>query len=425
MHFPWYVASRISKKTTSGYSGMIIKLAVASIALSIAVMILTSMVISGFKKEISQKIFGFWGNIHITDTRITRNFKVTPILNDSMLKASIHSIGGLTYQEDESKPPKETSGGVKNVSPFITYPGILTNKEREMEGIVLKGIDQEYDKASFSTYIKQGKFPDLLSEKPSRDLLISQQTASRLRVELGDRLNVNFIKEEAAVKRQFKVAGIYRTGLEEYDRKFAFMDLRNLQSVLGWDSDQVGGLEVYIENTEDAPHIADYIYNELLRPGLFAETIQEKQPNIFEWLELQDINEKIILLLMVIVALINMATALLILILEKSKMIGILKSLGQTDGSIRRIFLYEAMYILSMALIIGNAIGFSIAALQKKFGFLKLDEENYYLSQVPIDFNFSELLLINLGAVLVTFLCMVLPTYVVTKISPIDILRFD
>lgn len=425
MHFPWYVASRISKKTTSGYSGMIIKLAVASIALSIAVMILTSVVISGFKKEISDKIFGFWGNIHITDTRITRNFRIRPIVNDSLLKADIHSIGGLTFQEHKGQPTQKTKGGVKNVSPFITYPGILTNKEREMEGIVLKGVDQEYDVDLFSTYIKEGAFPDLQGAKPSRDLLISQQTASRLRVQLGDRLNVNFIKEESAIKRQFRVTGIYRTGLEEYDRKFAFMDLRNLQSVLGWDADQVGGLEVYIENMEDAPHIADYIYDELLSPGLFAETIQEKQPNIFEWLELQDINEKIILLLMVIVALINMATALLILILEKSKMIGILKSLGQNDGGIRRIFLYEAMYILSLALLIGNAVGLGIAALQKKIGFLKLDEENYYLSEVPINFNFSGLLLINLGAIIITFLCMMLPTYVVTKISPIDILRFD
>ena len=425
MHFPWFIASRISKNTTSGYSGMIMKLAVATIALSIAVMLLTTMVISGFKKEISHKMFGFWGNIHINDTRITRNFELKPILNDSVLKQEIYTIEGLTYQVDKDSPMLETKGGVVNVSPFITFPGILTNKEREMEGIILKGIDKEYDKSLFSTYVKSGSFPDLSLDKASRDLLVSQQTAARLKVEVGDKINVNFIKEKSAIKRQFKVSGIYKTGLEEYDLKFAFMDLRNLQGVLGWEANQIGGLEVFLEHMEDSKPIADFIYDQLLPPRLFAETIQEKQPSIFEWLELQDINERIILLLMVIVALINMSTALLILILEKTKMIGILKSLGQSDGSIRRIFVYNAMYILFLALLIGNTIGLAIAGLQKKFGFLKLDEENYYLSEVPIDFNLSGLVLINLGAILITFLVMMIPTYVVTKISPIDILRFD
>lgn len=401
------------------------KLAVASIALSIAVMLLTTMVISGFKKEISHKMFGFWGNIHINDTRITRNFELKPILNDSVLKQEIYTIEGLTYQVDKDSPMLETKGGVVNVSPFITFPGILTNKEREMEGIILKGIDKEYDKSLFSTYVKSGSFPDLSLDKASRDLLVSQQTAARLKVEVGDKINVNFIKEKSAIKRQFKVSGIYKTGLEEYDLKFAFMDLRNLQGVLGWEANQIGGLEVFLEHMEDSKPIADFIYDQLLPPRLFAETIQEKQPSIFEWLELQDINERIILLLMVIVALINMSTALLILILEKTKMIGILKSLGQSDGSIRRIFVYNAMYILFLALLIGNTIGLAIAGLQKKFGFLKLDEENYYLSEVPIDFNLSGLVLINLGAILITFLVMMIPTYVVTKISPIDILRFD
>jgi len=388
-------------------------------------MILTSMVISGFKKEIAHKIFGFWGNIHITDTSVTRNFELNPIFNDPELKAEVFSIGSLGYRKDEFAKEQHTKGGVKNVSPFITFPGILTNKAREMEGIILKGIDNEYDETLFSSYLKSGNFPTLDGDKPSRDLLISQQTASRLKVEIGDRINVNFIKEKNALKRQFKISGIYRTGLEEYDKKFAFMDLRNLQEVLGWEGDQVGGLEVFLDHMEDAEPIADYIHDELLPNGLFAETIQEKRRNIFEWLELQDINEKIILLLMILVAVINMVTALLILILERTKMIGILKSLGLDNGGIRRIFIYNAMYILFLSLIMGNLIGIGVALLQKKFGFLKLDEENYYLSQVPIDFDYSGLFFINLGAILVTLIVMTLPTYVITKISPIDILRFD
>jgi lipoprotein-releasing system permease protein len=244
-------------------------------------------------------------------------------------------------------------------------------------------------------------------------------------MDVGDKLMINLVKDRNSIKRVFTVCGIYKTGLEIYDKRFAFIDMKILQRILDWNSNQVGGFEVFIDHFEDAIPIADYIYSEVLPPHLYAETIQEKFRSEFEWLELQDINEALILLLMVIVAIINMSTAILILILERSKMIGVLKALGLKNWGIRKIFIYNALWIMITALIIGNLLGISIALLQQYTGILKLDEENYYLSEVPILFDIPSILYVNLGTILVTLLVMLIPTYLVTKISPIKILRFE
>ena len=426
---PYYIARRISKGSTTGYSGKLIKLAIVTIALSITVMILSSAVIKGFKKEISNKIFGFWGNIHITDTQVTRNFELIPIKNDENLKDSIKSIGFLQYNDaslQEARTIKTTKGGVEGVSPFITFPGILKNKEQELEGMILKGVNREYNQIKFNTYLKSGRFPNLNDTiQVSREILISQQTASRLSLSQDDKVVIHFLKGKTQLKRSFNVCGIYKTGLEEYDRKFAFIDMRFIQDILGWDATQVSGLEVFIDHVEDSEPIADYIYNEILPANLYAETIQEKHRNIFEWLELQDINERIILLLMAIVALINMSTVLLIVILERTQMIGILKAIGQSNWSIRMVFVFNALYIMGLALLVGNAIGLSLAFIQKKFGVLKLDEASYYLTEVPIEFDWMSLAVINGGVIVITLIMMIIPSYLGTRILPIDILRFN
>ena len=429
MNLPFYIAKRISKESTSGYSGKLIKLAIVTISLSIAVMILSSAVIKGFKKEISQKIFGFWGNIHITDTQVTRNFELIPISNEETLKDSIRSIGYLEYNAAPRNEPvkiRSTKGGVSGISPFITFPGILKNKDQELEGMFLKGVNHEFDQDKFKDYLKEGRFPNLQdTAQVSREILISQQTASRLKLQLEDKVVIHFLKGKNAIKRSFNICGIYRTGLEEYDRKFAFIDMRFIQGILDWDENQISGLEVFIDDVQDAEVIADYIYNEVLPANMYAETIQEKHRNIFEWLELQDINERIILLLMAIVALINMSTVLLIVILERSQMIGILKSIGQSNWSIRMVFILNALYIMGLAIIVGNAIGLSLAFLQQKFGIIKLDEASYYLTEVPIEFDWTSFLLINGGTVLITLIMMIIPSYLVTRILPISILRFN
>ncbi len=427
MYFSLYIAKRIVKSSTAGYSGALVKLAIASIALSIAVMLLSTSVILGFKNEISNKIYGFWGNIHITDVKSTRNFELRPIQNTAAIQDSILSISGLKYNsEPRGKPPKmrETKGGVSYVMPFITFPTIISTKN-EIEAVVLKGVGPTYKKDFFETYIKEGTFLLETDSSVSRKIMISEQTAARLHLKLDDPINVHFLKDNNQIKRRLNIGAIYKSGLEEYDRKFAFVDMRLIQDVIGWDRDKVGGLEVYVDNIDDVSTIADYIYQEVLPTNLYAQTIHEKQSSIFEWLELQNINESMILLLMIIVGIINMSTALLIIILERSSMIGVLKSLGQTDFGVRKIFIASGVYIICLALILGNLLGLGLGWLQKKFGFMALDEANYYLTQVPIEFDLWSILSINIGAILVTAIVLIIPSFLVTTISPISILRFD
>ena len=423
MNIALFLARRISSNSTSGYSGKLIKLAIATTSLCIATMVLSSTVIKGFKKEISHKIFGFWGHVHLTDLHVTRNFELRPIKYDATMVDSLLAIGSLEYLS-EGGTDEATNGGVASVSPYINYPGVMQRKD-QIDAIVLKGLDSGYDVNRFSEYIKEGVFPNLSDSIASREILISEQTAKRLFLGIGDKVVLNFIVDKDPIKRRFIISGVYRTGLEEYDVKFAFVDLRALQGILGWEPEMIAGYEVFLDDFHDAKVVADYVYQEVLPPNMYAATIQEKQRSIFEWLELQDINERVIFLMMALVALINMATALLILILERSRMIGVLKSLGQDTWSLRRVFLYSAIIIVMSSLLIGNLIGLGIAFLQKFTGILKLDETNYYLSEVPIHFDLFSLVMINLFVVVVTAIMMILPTYLVTRIKPIDMLRFE
>lgn len=386
-------------------------------------MILAVSVLMGFKNGISEKVFGFWGHIHITDTKISRTLELTPIENSTALKDSVASIGQIE-RDSQFDGYEKSQGGVKSINPFIMMPGIIKTKHDDLEGIILKGVNNEYNWDNFNDYLKEGVFPNQTTES-KREILISEQTSRRLRVTVGDKLNVYFVKDKDAVKRQFKISGIYRTGLEEYDVKFVFVDMGVLQNVLDWDVSQIGGYEIFIDHINDAEIIADYVYEEILPANLYAQTIRDKFDNLFKWIELQDMNALLLLVLMTIVAIINMSTAILILILERSKMIGTLKALGMSDWGVRKIFIFNALWILSMALLLGNIIGIGMAYIQKQTGILKLDETNYYLSEVPIHFDALALVGVNALTIFITFLVMFIPSFLVTKISPIKILRFE
>ncbi len=388
-------------------------------------MILATAVLYGFKSGISEKVFGFWGHIHITDTKVNRSLELSPIIDLPALKKSIAQIEYKDLNRHGTKMERTRNGSVvKTIHPFIMLPAII-NRKNDLEGIILKGVNHEYDWNNFRNYLKEGQFPNIASEGETREILVSEQTARRLRVTVGDKLVIYFLEEKESVKKAFTISGIYRTGLEEYDVKFAFVEMSILQNVLEWDQSQVGGFEVFLKDIENVELTADYIYNELLPPNLYAQTIQEKFDGLFEWIELQDMNAILLLLLMMIVAIINMSTALLILILERSKMIGILKAVGAGNWEIRKIFIYISLWIMLMALIAGNILGLGVAFLQEWTGILKLDETNYYLSEVPIQISWISILLVNLSTVLVSLLFMIIPSYLITRISVIKILRFD
>lgn len=430
MKFEFFLAKRIALGGQHSFSRIIIRIAAVAVAISVAVMIISTALITGFKKEISSKIFGFWGHIHITQTGFGNSLLDTPPLEFSeALFNSIDTIKRIRYLEDipakngYSQREGITRGGVNHLQTYALKAGIIQAKE-DIEGIILKGIGTDFNWDFFDTYLREGapiEFPDTAA---SNDILVSQQTANRLKLELGQSFIVHFIQQGEQLRRRFTVKGIYKTGLEEYDRQFAMVDIRQIQQLLGWRPSQVSGIEVFIDDIDDARPLADYVYFNILPSDLYAEPIRQKLPEIFEWLDLQDINEVVILVLMVIVAVINMITALMILILERTNMIGTLKALGATNWHIQKMFLYHAAYIIVLGLVLGNLLGLGICWLQDTFEFIRLSEENYYLATAPIAFNVWGFFLINLGTLLVTLVFLLIPTFLVLSISPVKAIRF-
>lgn len=431
MNFEYFFARKVAASGQRSFSRLIIRIAVVAVALSVAVMILANALITGFKKEISSKIFGFWGHIHITDSDFSRSLlEAYPIRKDQPFYPSLDTVRSVQYLDRRNVGGYElermvsSRGGIRHIQVTALKPGIIKSKE-EMEGIVLKGVGQDFDWSFMERYLQEGERLSLPDSSISSDILISRQTANRLKVGVGDRFEVHFVEKQEQLTRRFTVKGIYKTGLEEYDRLFALADIRQVQRLLGWSENEVGGFEVFIDDIDDLTAITDYIYFQILPNNLYAETIREKFSEIFDWLDLQDINEGVILTLMVLVAIINMMTALLILILERTNMIGTLKALGASNWGIRKIFLYYAGYIIVMGLFWGNLIAITLGLLQERFGFIRLSEENYYLSVAPVELNLWSILLVNAGTLLVILIFLILPSYLVTRISPVKAIRFN
>ncbi len=418
-----FIAQRLIEKSSKRFTRVIITIATITIALSIVVMVCSNSVINGFQNEISNKIFGFWGNIHINDAKISRSFETIPINKSSELVKSISEIERAEIEDETTGEVLKSNGGVKFVQSYSFCPGVL-NRKKTFEGIILKGISQDYRKEVIEEFLQEGEIIKFSSAEESRDLIISELTAKRLEVNLGDYVIINFAKDRKVLKKRFELKGIYKTGLEEYDKKFAYCDLKVVQDVLGWTDQQITGYEVFLEDVNDANIIADEIYENHLPLGLYAETIQEKRPNIFEWLGLLNINVRIIIILMIIVSVINMATVILIFILDRSHMIGVLKSVGFKDWTVRKIFLYQSIWLLLKGIFIGNIISLALLGLQHFGRIVKLDEASYYLSYAPVDFSLSQILTINLIVIVVTSITMILPTYIISRIRPIKVLEF-
>ena len=432
MNFPHFIAQRIAFSNSQSFTKVIIRIAIAAVAISVATMIITSATIEGFKKEIQTKVFGFWGHIHITDTNINRTFEQVPIRKDAEYLAELTDIGQLEYQAPVSILGKEligrykrksTVGGVRHLQPFALAPGILSTKQ-EFGAIVLKGVDESFDWSYLPGFMVDGA-PLTYGEVSSEEVVISSVTARQYGLTVGQRFIVSFMKDRKQRKKRFTIAGIYNTGLEEYDKRFALVDLRKVQDILEWEENEVTGFEVFLDDPADLEVVSEYSYNDVLPPRLYTETIRSKFPSIFEWLKLQDINEVIILILMIIVAIINMVTILLVFILERTRMIGLLKALGSTDWVVRKVFLYNAGYIIFFGLLAGNVIGLGLCFLQDQLHFIKLDEANYYLSYAPVLVKWHTWLLINIATFAVTLLFLILPTHLISKVTPVKSLRFD
>lgn len=410
MNLELFIAKRLALGDKKSFSRFIIRIAIVAISLSVAVMIISSCMVSGFSKEIKERIFGFWGEIHITNFENSESFESTPIKKGQVLIEKI-----------------KLSNDVKNIAPFIIKAGILKT-ENEMDGIVLKGVDVSYDWKTIQDFIKDGNGIKYKSDSTSsKEILISQSTAKKLNLKVGDKVIVYFIQKElsAPIGRKLKVSGIFQTGLEEYDQQYALVDIQLLRQLNQWQTDEVAGYEVRLHDMKKMDAFKDSIYYKYIDQKVNAQTMRDINRNIFEWLDLTRVSGYMILAFAFLIAVLNMVTALIILIIDRTNMIGILKSIGASNKSITKVFVYNAAYIILNGLFWGNVMGLGICILQQHFGFIKMNQENYYLSEAPVYFNLLSILLINVGTLLICTFIMLLPTRLISKISPIKAIRFE
>lgn len=368
-------------------------------------MIVAGAVVNGFQQEISEKVFGFWGHVTVRSIEQGRSYGEVPI-----------SINQPFYPGIEKVP------GIRHIQVFATKAGILKT-DKEMEGMVLRGIAGDFDWTFLKNYLVEGKILTAGDSAARRQIMISKTTASRLQLKVGDEVIVYFVQQPMRY-RKLTVTGIYKTGLDEYDRLYAIVDIALLQRINNWTDSEVGGFEIFINNVNQLEQMGALINSEYIGHELEAKSMKQVNPNLFDWLDLQTMNEKVIILLMILVAIINMTTVLLILILERTNMIGILKSLGGSDWMIRKIFLYHAAYITGLGLLLGNVVGVGICLVQKYLQIITLPEESYYVSVAPVLIDPFYILAINTGTMLICLLTLFIPSYLVARITPVKAIRF-
>lgn len=405
LNFSYYIGQRLTFKGKKTFSRLIIRIGIAGIALSIAVMIGAVAILTGFKQQITNKVIGFGSHIQVKAFDISETYEATPI----------NRYGKYV---DEAKQLPE----VKNMQVYANKAAIIKTDD-QVEGIVLKGVDGNYDWSFLKTCVVDGSAPVFNDSFPNKEIFISKKIADKLELKVGDKVPLYFIQEPVRA-RALTISGIFETGLEDYDKSFALVDIRHVQKLNGWNDSLVHGYEITLNNFDELEQVTDKL-NDIVPAQLYAYSAKEMKPQIFDWLNLLDTNVAIIMVLMILVASINMITALLVLIIERTNMIGILKALGSSNRGIRRIFLYKAAYLIVQGLIIGNLLGVGFCLYQAETKFITLDAESYYLNFVPVNIDWMIILLINIGAFVVCLLAMVLPSMMVSRISPVKAIRFD
>jgi lipoprotein-releasing system permease protein len=417
LNLEFFIADRLirTKERKSNISMPIINIAIAAIAIGLIMMIVSVATGMGLQKKIRQKISAFNGHIIIS------NF------NDNQSQASLEPVS----TNQDFYPKFKGVDGIKHIQAVASKAGIIRT-EKGFEGIVFKGVGADYDWDNLTEYLVEGRVPNLKSEL-NNEIIISEYLANRLELKVGSKCNTFFMKEgenQLPNLRSFKIVGIYNSGFQEFDATYIVGDIRHIQRMNKWLPTQVGSFEVFIDDFTKIEAKGAEVYSnsqnkEDATKTLDTQTISSKYFYIFEWLKLFDFNIAVILIIMIVVSTINMVVALLVLILERTQMIGILKSLGASNWSVRKIFLYNAAHLIVKGLLWGNSIGIGLLLIQKYFGIVKLNPENYYVNVAPVDLNLWYILLLNIGTVVVCFLVLLIPSYVITKISPVKAIKFS
>lgn len=414
MNLPYFIAQRLIKGRREGtsFSRPINTIAIVGIAVGLAVMILSVSILTGFKQQIREKVVGFGSDIQITNFDSNNSFETAPISSSLDFVPKIMNLPGI-----------------KHIEVFATKAGIIKTDEN-IQGVVLKGVGSDFDWDYFKSNIIDGMVFKVTDTAITSKVIISKKISDMLNLKTGDSFVMHFIQDPPRM-RKFTISGIYETSLEEFDKIYVFCDIGHIRKLNGWKDDQVSGFEIFINDFSKLDYITQSIRDVIGYKLTKDETkvhvinIKEKYPQIFDWLNFQDLNVIIIITLMLVVAGFNMISGLLILILEKTNMIGILKALGTQDKTIRRVFLYQASYLICKGLLWGNLIGIGLALVQFYTGALSLDPVSYYIKTVPVNLSVTHIILLNAGTMAAIVLMLLIPSQLVSRIAPVKAIRYD
>jgi lipoprotein-releasing system permease protein len=413
MNFPVFIAKRLVKgNSETSFSKPINVIAVTGISLGLAVMILAVSILTGFKQQIREKVAGFGAHIQILNYDSNLSYETQPVNTKK------------EFVEVLKKMP-----GIDHLQVFATKAGIIKTVDN-IQGVVLKGIGPDFDWSFFRSNMSEGSVFNVTDTSTTNSVVISKQLSSMLNLGIGDAFAMHFVQDPPRM-RKFTISGIYETSLEEFDKVYIFCDIGHIRKLNGWDPDQASGIEVYIDNFDDLElmtwAVSDAVGYKVTEESdkLKVTNIRDKFPQIFDWLGFQDMNVVIIITLMLLVAGFNMISGLLILILEKTNMIGILKALGSSDNTIRKVFLLQAAYLIGTGLLWGNLTGIGLALIQLKTGLITLNPESYYIKTVPVNLDLLHVLLLNAGTMAVIIIMLIVPSQLVSRITPVKAIRFD
>ncbi|MDX1906065.1 MAG: ABC transporter permease [Bacteroidia bacterium] len=407
LNFEYFFARRITFKTHRKASGLMVRLSIISMALAVATMEIALSFVQGFETEIQKKVAGFGAHIQIGHFMRETDTEVIPM---STFEPTLDSVRRLPM--------------VVSVSPYVERWAVL-KAETGWDGVLLRGVGAEQDWSFFTTVLKEGRLPAYLpaDTSASREVLISRKLARRLRLQVGDKTRLLFLPQPIR-RRPAEVVGIYETGMEEFDNSIVICDMRLLQQIWRWKPHEVAGFRVYLRSMEDIPEAQPAI-NDALLYSAGADAITDLYPEIFDWLRLQHQNVWVILILMVVVAVINMTTVVLVLIIERIRTIGILKSMGLPAYRVRRMFVWYAFFLILAGVIAGNLLGLGLLAAQDTWGWLRVNQEDYFIETVPVAWVWGRFVLINAGVIIICTACMVIPTLVADRITAIRAIRFE
>ena len=405
LNLSYYIANKISREQDGTFSTTINKIAVISTGLGLAVLLVAFMVLYGFKTEIKDKIYSFSGHLIINKYTLSTSFEET----------SIHVTDSLIAQLDDYEL-------TTRFQPFAMKAGLLKTED-EVQGVIIKGVDQRFDTTGFKKHVIQGSFPDLSGTPYSTEVALSKKIATYLELNVGDEVLVYFVQNPPRF-RKLQVVGIYETGLEEFDEKIIIGDLNLIRRINGWESDQATGIEVFIDDTDQLEQAENDLFN-TLGIDLYVDRVSDKYIQIFDWLNLLNRNVVVLLVIILFVAGTSIISILLILIMERTQMIGVLKSIGASNQLIRSIFIWNGIRLILRGLLWGNLIGIGFGLIQWYFKLIPLDPANYYMTHVPIEFDATTIIGLNLLVLVLIGLTLLIPVMIISRVQPVQAIRFD